>query len=35
MKNILVSKFANYKTPIPVENVNLLEYLKDDTYKNI
>lgn len=35
MKNIIVSKFKNYKNPIPEKNVNLLEYLKDDTYKNI
>lgn len=35
MKNILVSKFSNYQSPIPVQNVYLLEYLKDDTHKNL
>lgn len=35
MKNTIVSKFTNYKNPIPEKNINLLEYLKDDTHKNI
>ncbi|WP_165830146.1 BT4734/BF3469 family protein [Flavobacterium hydrophilum] len=35
MKNIIVSKFQNYRNPVPEKNVNLFEYLTDNTYKNI
>lgn len=35
MKNITVSQYKDYKSPVPVKSVNLFEYFRDDTYKDI
>ncbi len=35
MKNIIVSKYSNYNTPTPIEDIKLLDWLKDETHKEI
>ncbi|UUF15202.1 MULTISPECIES: PriCT-2 domain-containing protein [Flavobacterium] len=35
MKNVIISKFSNYKSASPIENISLYDWFRDDRYKDL